>query len=117
MTKFIIEIILMVIFCEAITELICKAEIFEKPRNWFKSLSTFTNKLISCYYCSSVWSGAFSMLLFNFLYNRYILSFVLLVVFHRLSNYFHMIFSILKDYQIRKRIEIRNKYRKDDDLL
>lgn len=90
------------IFCliaaEALTQLICKAEIFDKPREFIKSMSTFTNRLLSCPYCISVWVATFVIVLYY--YWNYSFYFVIMLTIHRGSNLFHNIFRIVENYKI-----------------
>lgn len=110
MTVIICKLLLLIILAEAVTELICKAEILERPRSYVKSLGWFFDELLSCYYCTSVWVGIILAQLYFVSDNVYILVFCSGIVVHRLSNYVHLLFSILRDIQINMRLE-RNKGR------
>lgn len=92
------KLIMCVIAAEAMTQLACKAEIFDRLRCWMKSLSVFTDRLLSCPYCVSVWIAGFTVLL----YISYAWSwwFVLLLVIHRVSNVLHDLFGIVLNYKI-----------------
>lgn len=92
------KLILCIIAAEAMTQLTCKAEIFDRLRNWLKSLSSFTNELLSCPYCVSVWVAAFTVILYCFYDLTWI--FVLLLVIHRVSNVLHDVFSIILNFKI-----------------
>lgn len=92
------KLILCVIAAEAMTQLACKAEIFDRLRNWIKSLSSFTDSLLSCAYCVSVWVALFTVCLF--ILWDYSLYFIYLLVIHRLSNFLHDGFRIVQHKKI-----------------
>jgi hypothetical protein len=92
------KLVMCIIAAEAMTQLTCKAEIFDRLRNWIKSLSTFTNDLLSCPYCVSVWVAAFTVVLF--MAWEWSWWFVLLLVIHRISNVLHDLFSIILNFKI-----------------
>jgi hypothetical protein len=92
------KLILCIIAAEAMTQLTCKAEIFDRLRNWIKSLSNFTNELLSCPYCVSVWVAGFTVLLY--ISYEWAWWFILLLVIHRISNVLHDIFSIVLNFKI-----------------
>lgn len=87
------KLILCIIAAEAMTQLTCKAEIFNRPRNWFKNLCGFTKELIECPYCVSVWVAGFTTVLY--VYYEFIYLFIIGLVIHRLSNFLHDIFRIV----------------------
>ena len=87
------KLILCIIAAEAMTQLTCKAEIFNRLRNWFKSLCNFTKELMECPYCVSVWVAAFATVLY--VYYEFIYLFTIGLVIHRLSNVLHDIFRIV----------------------
>lgn len=92
------ELLLCIITVEALTQLVCKAEIFDMPRNWIKGLSVFTNKLLSCPYCVSVWMAIFTVCLYYFYpYTKW---FMLILVIHRASNLFHDSYKIVQNFKI-----------------
>jgi len=103
------KVLLLIIVTEALVELICKAEIFERPRNWVKSWGWFTRELFECYYCMSVWVGIIVVTLY-YIDNIYLNILALGIVSHRLSNCLHLLFSIIRDYQLDIRI---NRGRKE----
>lgn len=87
------KLILCIIAAEAMTQLACKAEIFDRPREWFKSLSQFTHDLLSCPYCVSVWVAAFTTVIYLAWESVYL--FVIMLVIHRMSNVLHDVFRIV----------------------
>ena len=91
-------LILCIVAAEALTQLICKAEIFDRPREWVKSKSKFTDELLSCPYCVSVWIAAFTaMLYFTADYSYY---FIVFLVIHRASNWLHDAGRIITNFKI-----------------
>jgi len=98
------KLLFLIILTEALVELICKAEILERPRNYVKSWGWFTRNLLECYYCTSVWVGLIVAPLYFMISNTLLFVFCIGIVIHRLSNYLHLLFSILRDHQITTRI-------------
>lgn len=92
------KLVMCIIAAEAMTQLTCKAEIFNRLRDWLKSLSSFTNELLSCPYCVSVWVAGFTALLY--FYYEWTWWFILLLVIHRVSNVLHDLFSIVLNLKI-----------------
>jgi uncharacterized membrane protein len=92
------KLILCIIAAEAMTQLTCKAEIFNRLRNWLKSLSKFTDELLSCPYCVSVWVAAFTVILLVFY--EWTWWFIILLVIHRMSNLLHDLTRIVLNYKI-----------------
>lgn len=92
------KLILCIIAAEAMTQLAAKAEIFDKLREWVKSWCKFTNELLSCPYCISVWVAGFTTILFIYYESAYY--FIILLVIHRLSNFIHDFFRVIQNYKI-----------------
>lgn len=86
----IIEVIVGILFTEAITELMVKSEIFEPIRKFFFSRNKFIHNLLECGYCFSVWA-AFLALLLILLDNPVAFYFMLGIIMHRISNVVHFI--------------------------
>jgi len=106
-----IEIFLMVIFAEAIVNLIFKGTVLQPLRD---AIITYTNFLrvreehpLECKLCISVWIGLLSSLIYLFLGIVWIKWFVMGIVIHRLSNYLHLAISLIADVQMDKRVERR----------
>ncbi len=81
-----------IIAVEALVELITTASIFEMPRARLMSVSKFTEELLSCGYCTSVWIAAlFAWSLPG--YTGYPIVDIVLktLALHRLSNFVHEI--------------------------
>lgn len=97
----IISILLLVIFVEAITEIITTSEFFLGFRNYFakRNPDGFITKLISCGYCTSVWvSATVAWVPVGVAHHIDVLLplaadvvdyFIILFILHRLSNLFH----------------------------
>lgn len=92
------KLILCIIAAEAMTQLVCKAEIFDFLRFKIQRMSSFTNRLLECPYCVSVWVSGFTVVLYVFYENMW--AFVLLMVIHRASNFIHDLFRIAQNYKI-----------------
>jgi hypothetical protein len=92
------KLILCIIAAEAMTQLACKAEIFNRLREWVKSLSKFTDELLSCPYCVSVWVAGFTVILL--IAYEWTWWFILLLVIHRMSNFLHDLTRIVLNFKI-----------------
>jgi hypothetical protein len=100
------KLILCIIAAEAMTQLVCKAEIFNRPRNWFRNLCTFTQELINCPYCVSVWIAAFTTILYFYYSTLYL--FIVFLVIHRISNLLHDLFRIIFNVKLDQYLRRRN---------
>ena len=81
----------LIIFTEAVTEIITKSELFKSSRKFFfdrkkTRLCNFIHELLDCGYCTSVWVGLFSAYVFFFINNIVFDIFFIGIVLHRLSN-------------------------------
>lgn len=97
------ELFLCIIAAEAMTQLACKAEIFDNIREWAKSLSSFTDRLLSCPYCVSVWIAAFATILY--ITYEYSYPFIILLTIHRGSNFVHDLFRIVFNFKVDQYIQ------------
>jgi hypothetical protein len=80
-----------IIAVEGLTEILLHSALFEKPRAWL-SRRGFFGKLFKCGWCLSLWVGLF---VFGIILLR--AEIVLIpIVFHRISNYIHAIYSFVK---------------------
>lgn len=91
----IIDIIIAIIFTEAVTELCVKSDFFSPFREYLfnhrsNKLFNFLHKLFDCGYCLSVWVGFLSLFLVYFI-NSWISFFIIGIIIHRLSNFFHFV--------------------------
>lgn len=92
------KLILCIIAAEAMTQLACKAEIFDYLRSKIQGMSSFTSRLLECPYCVSVWVAGYTSLLY-FSY-EYVDWFIIIMVIHRASNFIHDLFRIVQNYKI-----------------
>jgi hypothetical protein len=92
------KLLLCVIAAEALTQLTCKAEIFDGLRNWLRASSVFLNRLLECPYCVSVWVAFFTTFLYYYWAYSYL--FVIMLVIHRMSNFLHDLFRIATNHKI-----------------
>lgn len=89
-------ILSLIIFTEAITEIITKSELFSPLRKFFFNrrkikFCNFIHELLDCGYCTSVWVGLFTACIFFFVNNAVFNVFVMGILLHRLSNLLHFI--------------------------
>lgn len=105
------KIFLYAIVCEALVQLWFRAEPLQ-PLRWFLIRSTpwltlNGEHLFECKYCTSFWIGMLLAFMFwtGFAWFTW---FVYGVVFHRLSNFLHLIFSFILDLQMNLRIRRSN---------
>ena len=92
------KLVLCIVAAEALTQLACKAEIFDRIREWLKSLSTFTFLLLTCPYCVSVWvASCVTLMYFTWEYSQF---FVIGLVIHRASNFAHDCFRVVQNFKI-----------------
>jgi hypothetical protein len=103
-------VILLVIACEAVTEIITSSKITDPVRLWWKEwtypadqppvdtlihrFKVFIDSLVSCGYCTSVWiSGFFAIFapqIFGVVFVNWL---VMTFAIHRLSNWLHVIYE------------------------
>jgi len=87
-------LVLVSLFVEGATELICKSLIFSGLRERVSLWGPFFSALISCGYCMSVWIAFPASIVLSYVVSSswlvfVTLCFVLTVVVHRLSNFIH----------------------------
>ena len=58
------ELIIWILAAYGMTQILVYGSIFDKPRDWIKTNSTFFGDLISCVMCTSTWVGFFFSLTF-----------------------------------------------------
>lgn len=92
------KLIMCIIAAEAMTQLACKAEIFDRLREWLKGMSKFMNDLLACPYCVSVWVAGFTVVMY--ITYEWTWWFILLLVIHRSSNVLHDVFRIILNCKI-----------------
>lgn len=82
---------LVVISVEALTELLLHSTLLNSPRSWL-SRRPFFKSLFECGWCLSIWVSLF---VFGLLLLR--LEIILLpICLHRMSNYVHVFYSLVK---------------------
>lgn len=96
MLKMLIVLIALIIFIEAVTEIITKSELFSPIRKFFFNkkhikFCNFIHDLLDCGYCTSVWVGLLSTYIFLFVNNIVFNVFFIGIVLHRLSNVLHFV--------------------------
>ncbi len=103
------RLILLVIASEALIHLFLHAAPIQSMRRWMIKMTPFLyskeqeTHLLDCGYCISIWTGFFMAFLY-FLDCIIVTYFIYALVIGRLSNHFHMIFSIIRDKQLDIRI-------------
>lgn len=94
------KIVFVVVFIEALTEIITKSEITEPIRKYVFKMGhknkffAWLHRLLDCGYCTSVWIGMFAaILLFRDMeiFNPYLDWIFMGLVLHRFSNVFHFL--------------------------
>lgn len=98
-----------IIACEALVQLWFHAAPLQGIRFWLVKLTPFLysecqqTHLLNCKYCCSVWAAVLLVILF-YVSPEVFLFIVLILTFHRISNFLHLAFSLLRDKQIDLRI-------------
>ena len=110
------RLILLAIACEALVQLWFHAAPLQGVREWIIKHTPFLRSeeqdthLMECKYCVSVWAGILTAILYFYMESSWVMYIVLALNIHRLSNFLHQTFSLLKDYQF----DIRtNRNRRD----
>ncbi len=88
-----IQILILALLSEVITEAVVKSEFFKPIRNLISKIGTWPAKLISCGYCFSVWPAAGVVLMSRIAYpvtGVTLVDFIMTaLIVHRLSNFIH----------------------------
>ena len=106
------KIILGIIATEALIELWKKAAPLQGIKRWLIDRTPFLHDteqghLLACPYCSSVWLGAAVMVELWYADTTVYLLLSGALSIHRLSNFLHIVFSLMRDKQIDLRINRR----------
>lgn len=102
-----LKCLFLAIACEALVELWKKAAPLQSFREWLINHTGFLyseehyTHLLDCGYCLSVWIAIILGVIF-LEWNAYLPIYILCI--HRLSNYIHLGFSLLRDKQLDLRI-------------
>lgn len=106
------EIVQGIIFAEAVVNLIFNGTVLQPSREKIIALTPFLKvreeHLLDCKLCTSFWVGLLTAAMLQFTSSTAIKLFLLGVVIHRLSNHFHLIFSLIRDMQFDIRVN-RNR--------
>lgn len=108
------SVLLLAIAVEAVVELWKKAAPLQGVKRWIISKTPFLyseemqTHLLECPYCVSFWVSALAVIAYLYMDTTVVACFVVGLVSHRLSNYFHLMYSILADKQMDIRVK-RNK--------
>ncbi len=93
-----LNIFITIVVIEGLTEIVVKSKISEPIRNKlgvFRERSkflTYVTTPLFCPHCFSVWASLFiTSIVFIFSGQKVLYIFILVLFFHRLSNYLHMI--------------------------
>lgn len=105
-----IKWLVMIVLIEALVELLFKAAPLQDARNWVIKVTPFLRSeeqghLLECKYCTAVWVGFFIVLIGTYLDNEITKVFALMIVFGRLSNYVHLVYSTIRDKQLNMRLQ------------
>lgn len=106
-------IVLLAISVESAVELWKKAAPLQGIKRWIVSRTPFLyseemqTHLCDCPYCVSLWVGILAVIGYLYMDSVVVVYIVVGLVAHRLSNYFHILFSILRDMQLDLRIRRR----------
>ena len=110
----ILRILVGTVTCEALVQLWFYGAPIQWLRNLVRRLTPFLyskiyeTHAVDCRYCISVWMGFLvSAFLFS-LRDQTVVFFIAALVMHRLSNFLHLVFSLMRDRQIDLRVD-RNK--------
>lgn len=103
------DIIQGVIFAEAVVNLIFNGTVLQPLReSVIRStpfLSVREEHLLSCKLCTSFWVGLLTATVITTMMGYIVVRIIVLgVVLHRLSNHFHLVFSVLRDVQFDIRV-------------
>ena len=106
----VIRIIAIAILSEAIVELIFTAAPLQGIRAWLIKKtpllrSELQGHLLECKYCTSIWTAAAVIVAAAFLDCQATRLVAAALIVARLSNYAHLIYSSIRDFQINKRLE------------
>ena len=101
-----IDLILLIVFTEATVHLWFHAAPLRGPREWLiKNTPTLYSKsqathLLGCKYCLSVWVGISTVLMYWYIDYSTAVFIMLCLTIHRLSNFLHLCWSIIQDWQM-----------------
>jgi hypothetical protein len=104
-----------IVATEALVNLWFRAAPLQGLRRWLVRLTPFLyskeqdTHLFNCPYCLSFWVASALVLLYSLASCRgFVFLFAVVLSLHRLSNFLHLVFSLLRDKQLDLRVA-RNK--------
>lgn len=102
-----LKILIMVIVTEGLTQLFFEAAPLQGIRRFLIRFTPFFRidgrHVFECKYCTSVWVSVLTVYMYFNIENSIITVFCMFIVLHRLSNFLHLGFSLLRDIQLDKR--------------
>jgi hypothetical protein len=105
------DCIIAIILTEALVNLLFTATILQPFREWIIAhipIRVRGEHLLECKTCSSVWLGVISFILVKYTSDSSLLTiFIYGIVIHRLSNYLHLGYSLVRDFQLNLRVARR----------
>jgi hypothetical protein len=108
-----LRLILAIVATEALVELWKKAAPLKGLREWIVTRTPFLysdsqqTHLLDCPYCCSVWLGFAMMTAYLYLSPTAFMVLAGGLTLHRLSNFLHLIFSVIRDRQLDIRVARR----------
>lgn len=113
-----LTIILLVIVVEAVTEILTSSELTEPfrqawkrqaypidgppPDDFYQHARIWSDKLISCGYCTSVWVAAFFAIWAPTWFEPILINWICMTfVLHRLANWIHVVFELVKKGRVK----------------
>jgi hypothetical protein len=111
--EMILKIILLVIATEAVVELVKRAAPLQGIKKWIIIQTPFLfsedqqTHLLDCPWCISLYAGALAMAAFFYMEVAWVLFITGSLAIARLSNFIHIIFSLMRDRQLNLRIDRR----------
>ena len=115
MTWSMMDVILLAIFTEALVELWKKAGPLQPMREWLVDITPWLysarqqTHLLMCPYCLSLYAGFAAICLYSLVAYAPVRWLIYAVVVHRMSNWLHLAFSLLRDKQLNIRIDRSNR--------
>lgn len=118
MIESVIIILLLVIASEAVAEIITSSELTDPWRGawkkwtynednppkdtYFQHFKVFVDKLVSCGYCTSVWTSGFFAIWAPAVFDISIINWLVATfVIHRLSNWLHVLYELIRKGRVK----------------
>lgn len=106
-----LDLLIMVVACEAVVQLWFHAAPLQPLRSLLTRATPFLysrgqrTHLFDCAYCVSVWVGILIAFSYFYMDNRIFMAICLSLTIHRMSNFIHVFFSLIRDRQMDLRIK------------